>query len=323
MTATEVVRSPAQELAGRIRAEAFRSQVAAALPEGIRPERFVRVAATAILNNPAIAKCDDGSVFRAVLRCAADGLLPDGREAAIVPFKDDATYIPMIGGLRKVAGESGWLLDAHLIYANDRFSWSPAPESIIHAPPPFGQERGEIIGAYAFATHMATGRRIYDEPMTKSDIEKVRSVSKVGTKAGTPWVEWYGEMAKKTAARRCFKKIPLTDLTEVGERIVATVDADIELDPSGYEEIAAATDLPPVDPAALDAEDAGGRPQAASASLAELEAVEITEGDHAGKTLKQVAEGPRGKHWLEWCAGAVDHPQCPEAAAYLEALDAS
>jgi recombination protein RecT len=74
-------------------------QFAAALPKHISVEKFTRVALTAIQNNPDLAvKADRRSLFGACVRLAQDGLLPDGREAAIVMFGDKAQAMPMISG---------------------------------------------------------------------------------------------------------------------------------------------------------------------------------------------------------------------------------
>src|SRR4029077_9162978 len=76
-----------------------------ALPAHIPAERFIRVLMTAVQNNPKLLACNKQSFFNAAMRCAQDGLLPDGREAAIVPFgdnedgqkkSDQASYLPMV-----------------------------------------------------------------------------------------------------------------------------------------------------------------------------------------------------------------------------------
>uniref|UniRef100_UPI00195373C4 recombinase RecT n=1 Tax=Klebsiella aerogenes TaxID=548 RepID=UPI00195373C4 len=46
------------------------------------------------------------------------GLLPDGREGAIVEFSGKAQWMPMIGGLRKKVRNSGEIAtwEAHVVY---------------------------------------------------------------------------------------------------------------------------------------------------------------------------------------------------------------
>ena len=76
-----------------------------ALPKHIPIEKFVRVAETAILSNPSIMDCSKQSVLQSLTKAAQDGLLIDGREAAIVTFNNKgiqtAQYMPMIGGILK------------------------------------------------------------------------------------------------------------------------------------------------------------------------------------------------------------------------------
>lgn len=77
------------------------AQFKAALPAHIPVERFMRVILTAIQNNPALLQVSRKSLFNAAVKAAQDGLLPDSREGAIVPYKDEAQWLPMIAGLRK------------------------------------------------------------------------------------------------------------------------------------------------------------------------------------------------------------------------------
>ena len=61
-------------------------QFAAALPEHITPKRFVRVLMTAVSSQPKLCEANRTSLFSACMSSAQDGLLPDGKEAAIVTF---------------------------------------------------------------------------------------------------------------------------------------------------------------------------------------------------------------------------------------------
>lgn len=230
MATTVAKRTPSQELVGRIRSEDFKNQVALALPAGVSPDRFVRATVTALMQNPDIVKAERESLFQALLRSAQDGLLPDGREAAIVAFGSKAQYLPMVGGLRKVAAKHGFSLAAYVVYEHDAFTYELGLHPrVVHLPPPLGTDRGQPIGAYAVASDED---ETYLEVMDKAEIEKVRSVSRA--KASGPWVDWWPEMARKTVARRLFKSLPLAELDDVGERIVSAVDADVVLD--GYSE---------------------------------------------------------------------------------------
>ena len=74
-----------QKTPGEImRTQVHAIEIADVLPEHITEEKFRRVAMTAINLTPALYKCDRKSLLGALLNAATDGLLPDGREAALV-----------------------------------------------------------------------------------------------------------------------------------------------------------------------------------------------------------------------------------------------
>jgi len=220
MTSQEVVqRTPQQELVARIRSEEFQSQLAIALPGGIRQERFLRGVVTALLDNADLGdpeKVEPASVYTAVLKSAQDGLVPDGREAALVVFGRKAVYLPMIGGFRKIAAESGWTIRTAVVHENDEFSVELGVEpKVRHVPVRPGTDPGDPIAAYAVGAH-GDGRREV-EMMTVDEIEQVRSVSRAKDRG--PWVDWWSRMAEKTVGRRLFAKLPLGDRERI-ERVL-------------------------------------------------------------------------------------------------------
>lgn len=217
-------RSPMQDMVATVRSNEFRDQVAVALPGNVTPERFARVAVTAIQQNPEIITASKASILRSLIRCAQDGLLPDGREAALVKFGSDAVYMPMIGGFRKIAAENGWAIDTQVVYQGDTFSYELGLNpTLSHRPPPLDKERGEKIGAYAVCTH-EDGRKLV-EVMGRAEILKRRDVSK--TKNGPLWTKWEAEAFEKTVGRRAFGKIPLSGSERVA-RVIAAADAEYE-----------------------------------------------------------------------------------------------
>ncbi|RDI73334.1 rect: recombinase, phage RecT family [Gaiella occulta] len=238
-------RDPVAEVCTTIASKEFEAKIVQALPDGVTPARFVRTTLTAIQQNPDVVKGTRQSLYNAVIRCAQDGLLPDGREAALVVFRAKGTdvvqYLPMIGGLRKIAAEYGIKIETAVVYERDKFEWELGFEPrVLHVPPALGEDRGEPIGAYAVATDKL-GRK-YVEVMSRQEIEEVRKVSRAATSEYGPWVKWWAEMARKTVGRRLFKQLPLHDLDERGERVISASDAEISFSPSGLDS------LPHVDP---------------------------------------------------------------------------
>ena len=105
--------------------ERMEPQFKAALP-GIFQPNALRVSAwTAIQNNPDLLKCDRRSLWNAMMRAAQDGLLPDGREGAIVAFKGQTQWMPMVAGIRKKVRNSGEIAtwDVQCVYQLDQFDF--------------------------------------------------------------------------------------------------------------------------------------------------------------------------------------------------------
>lgn len=269
--------SPSQVVISQVRSEDFQAQVAMALPENMPPSRFVRATVTALLQNPELAEVEANSLWAALLKCAQDGLLPDGREAAITAFNDSkvggkvAAYLPMIGGFRKVAGEHGWSLETVVVYQADEFSYELGLDPRIeHRPAPVNSNRGELVAAYAIGRHR-DGRRVI-EVYEASQIAKAKGVAKTDK----VWKQWPAQMWEKTVGKRLFAKLPLDP---ADKRVLSLVDA-AELEPGeaanmlyGPHGTARATELEaPTQPAPPgDAAD-DGQPGGAHEAAAELTA---------------------------------------------------
>lgn len=213
MTTAVAVRDKVKEVCGILDRTEFQQQLREAMPPGLSLERFVRTTKVAIQMQPEIVDTDRASLFRAMVRCAQDGLLPDGREAALVKVKvkgkDCAAYWPMIGGFRKKAAEHGFAIEAHAVYERDLFTYTLGFDPVVtHKPPGLSDDRGELIGAYAVGTRLADGRK-FVEVMGKAEIEAVRATSPSINSEYSPWRKWPAEMYRKTVARRLFKQLPL------------------------------------------------------------------------------------------------------------------
>lgn len=183
-------------------------QFKAALPAHVKPEKFMRVVLTAVGITPALLNADRRSLYSAAMRAAQMGLLPDGREGAIVSFGNAAQFMPMLGGILKTLRNSGELesIDAQIVNRNDRFTYRPGLDPVpVHEPDWFG-DRGEVVGVYCVARMKDGGT--YVEVMSKAQVEKVREVSR--SKNNGPWVQWWDEMARKTVIRRLAKRLPMS-----------------------------------------------------------------------------------------------------------------
>lgn len=183
------------------------------LPATVSYEAFRNAAVVAITDNPAILQCDLTSVFKSIRKLAAAGLVPDGREAAIVPFSGQAQAMPMVYGLIKVARNSGEISSiwAEVVMGEETFKITMVngDRQFSHDYDPMTRT-GEVKGAYAVAK-LKDGT-VEIEAMGFDDIEKRRkaSANQRGPKATGIWEKWYAEMAKKTVIRALVKRLPMS-----------------------------------------------------------------------------------------------------------------
>jgi recombination protein RecT len=179
-----------------------------ALPPHIKPERFISSVMTAVQLNPDLLACERRSLWLACMRCAQDGLLPDGRDAAIVSYKAKAQYLPMYQGLLRKFRNSGqfkWIT-AGIVYDGEVFEhWiDENGEHFKHVPSNDNPDR-KAKRAYALATTKDGGVFIADLSLT--DINKRRAMSQA-SRDDAPWKKWPDEMTKKTALRVLSKLLP-------------------------------------------------------------------------------------------------------------------
>jgi recombination protein RecT len=217
MAATNPTQKPSravvvQEIKGELAKHS--DEMLKTLPAHINRDRFNRIAFTAIAQNPDLADCTRASLFRAIQHAATDGLVLDGREAALAVFNNKgvktATYMPMFQGIIKKARNSGELaaIYAHVVYEQDEFDYLLGDTPRIHHKPALS-DRGNPIGAYAIAKLKGDehneGETVL-EFMNVGEIERIRSVSRA--REGNFWKNWWDEMAKKTVVRRLSKYLP-------------------------------------------------------------------------------------------------------------------
>jgi recombination protein RecT len=280
------------------RAEEYRF----ALPAHIPPERFIRVIQTAVQNNLGLVKCDRASFFNAALRAAQDGLIPDGREGAIVEYRDSkknivlAQWMPMYQGiLKKVrnSGEFKWAT-AQVVYDGDAFEhWvDEGGEHLRHTP---AGESDRPMKVYAVVTTKSGGSFV--EVMTVAQVKKVQAVSRAKSEYG-PWAKWWDEMAKKTVFRRLSKRLPISaDLDDLIRRDDALYDFEsareqsADENPKRIKSISAAFDRfadgPTIDHSATDdVSDLEGAPEPAPKNDGEFD---------GGDDAKPTAAPPAGK----------------------------
>ena len=214
-----------------LKATETQQQIKQLLPPDVPLDRFTTAAIAAITHNADILDCDKQSLYNAVLSCAQDGLLPDGKQAAIVKFNTrvktaqgeqwvkKAQRITMVEGAIHLLGKAGIRAYACSVYANDSIElWNDdSGQHIKHTPVTFG-DRGERIGAYAVGRDK--NGMTWVEAMSMEDLEVPKRATKSKDKDGNlygPWKETPGRMEQKACLHRLSKRIPSAALREDDE----------------------------------------------------------------------------------------------------------
>jgi len=179
---------------------------------GVSVDRFIQVAKQGIQTHKDVAKllnADRKTLYLACQKAASDGLMPDGREGALIVFGTEVVFMPMVQGLIKLARNSGEItnIESAVVYSNDRFSYIMGiDQSPRHEADWFGDDRGEPVGAWALVT-LSSGEKI-PAMLSKHKIMRVASKSKnayqYDCKKGDAWEEWW----KKTAVKNVLKYAP-------------------------------------------------------------------------------------------------------------------
>jgi recombination protein RecT len=243
---TAVGITPATPSAGSNPVAVFRSflerqktQIAAALPSHIPPERMIRLACTEFAKNPLLQKCTSVSVFGSIIQAAQLGLeIGVIGQAYLVPYRNNKTnqhecqLIPGYKGLIALARRSGEVtsIETAIVYANDKFDLVLGIDTTLMHKPELDGERGAPRLVYGVAKFKDGGHHF--EWMAISEVNKIRARSKA--KDSGPWVTDFDQMARKTLIRRMANYLPmsiemaaavtLSDAADKGER--ASMDGE-------------------------------------------------------------------------------------------------
>tara|TARA_Y100000310_G_scaffold248082_1_gene253893 strand:+ start:1516 stop:2436 length:921 start_codon:yes stop_codon:yes gene_type:complete len=195
----------------------MKSQIAAALPQHMTPERMIRVAITAIQTNPDLQECSWRSMLGCVVEASQLGLEPGGviGHAYLVPYNNRKTGYKeaqlMIGykGLIDLARRSGDIgrITAEVVYENDKFVYTKGLDPTLVHEPAMSGDPGDIIAAYATA-QLKDGTIQFHVMPVEEIHKKHRKRSQAAKQKGSPWdtdPEW---MYKKTVLRQLCKLLP-------------------------------------------------------------------------------------------------------------------
>lgn len=201
----------------------YDDRITSYLGDLVSKEKFIQSSIMALEQNPDLGN-NPPELMKAVFQCAKDGLLPDGQEAALVPFGNKITYMPMVKGVIKMITRAVNVktLIHKVVMANDEFEQFTDEDGDHFKHVPARADRGAMEGCYALILTIEGGR--YFLYMDKSEIDKRKSVSK----NQAMWTKWPNEMWEKTVLHKIKKNITGEDGSENEEAEIVEQPVDIK-----------------------------------------------------------------------------------------------
>lgn len=217
----------------------MKGAISRALPAVMTPERFTRIAVSAVSNNPNLAKCTPQSFVGAMMTAAQLGLEPNTPlgQAYLIPYRNhgqlECQFQLGYKGMIDLAYRSGQvsIIQAHTVHENDKFEYALGLEPKLEHVPAKG-DRGDPVYYYAVFRTKDGGYGF----AVMSREEVAAHAAKYSKSYGNgPWKTNFDEMAKKTVLKRALKYAPLksefTKAIASDETIKSGLDEDMSLVP--------------------------------------------------------------------------------------------
>jgi recombination protein RecT len=214
--------------------------LAARLPKGIDPDRFILGILTAIQKSKAnaqpgksLADCDPNSVLLAAYDAAEIGcsLSPALQLGWIIPYGKEAQFQPSYRFFIQKAYETKEVKTfyAEVVYAGDKIERQFAPKrNLFHAIGDGERSKNTAIGAYAFIQF--NDDTVDWEYMTAEQIGRHQKHSKQPN--SLMWTTFWEEAWRKTTVRVLAKRLPLKnrDLEGLVEMVNRDAERDLTID---------------------------------------------------------------------------------------------
>ena len=218
--------------------KALEPEIKRALPNILTPERFTRMALSAINNKPKLAECTPMSFIAALMNAAQLGLEPNTPlgQAYLIPYKNkgvlECQFQLGYRGMIELAyrNERVQSIEAHTVYENDMFEYELGLNPrLVHRPSL--EERGDIRTFYAIFKLDNGGCRF--EVMSKSYVDAYAArYSKAYDTDFSPWKSNYEGMAKKTVIKQLLKYAPMKSDFQKAVSMDGTIKAELSVDMS-------------------------------------------------------------------------------------------
>ena len=208
-------------LINALRSDAFKKELALALPKTLTADRMARVLLTECRKNPALLDCELPSVQSCIMQAAQLGLEPGSAlgHAYLIPFNTkkngewhkECQLIIGYRGMLDLCRRSGQIqsVNAYCVHEGDDFSYQLGLHPDIHHVPAATAKPGAMTYVYAVVQLKDGGTQF--EVMSRAEIEAIRNNSQGYKQAvsnaqkwksdiRSPWATNFEEMARKGLA---------------------------------------------------------------------------------------------------------------------------
>lgn len=193
----------------------YSKEIAKALPSVLTPERFSRMAMTAITKTPKLAECSPQSFIGSLLTAAQLGLEPNTPlgQAYLIPFYNSRKRIYecqfQVGykGMIDLCNRSGEIknIEAHIVYENDEFEFEYGLDSKLKHKPCMS-DKGAPVWVYALY-RLNNGGYGFEVMSVDDCMAHGDKYSKAFN--NSPWQTNPEEMMKKTVLKKVLKYAPV------------------------------------------------------------------------------------------------------------------
>ncbi|MGO5082401.1 recombinase RecT [Oscillospiraceae bacterium LCP25S3_E4] len=193
----------------------YSKEIAKALPSVLTPERFSRMAMTAITKTPKLAECSPQSFIGSLLTAAQLGLEPNTPlgQAYLIPFYNgkkrtyECQFQVGYKGMIDLCNRSGEIknIEAHIVYENDEFEFEYGLDSKLKHKPCMS-DKGAPVWVYALY-RLNNGGYGFEVMSVDDCMAHGEKYSK--TFNNSPWQTNPEEMMKKTVLKKVLKYAPV------------------------------------------------------------------------------------------------------------------
>lgn len=218
--------------------KALEPEIKKALPSVITPERFTRMALSALNTTPKLAECTQMSFLAALMNAAQLGLEPNTPlgQAYLIPYNNkgklECQFQIGYKGMIDLAyrSDSVQTVQAEAVYEKDFFDYELGLNTkIVHKP--VLKDRGDVIAFYAIFKLNNGGYGF--SVMSKEDVDQYASQysKSFGSSLG-PWKNNYESMAKKTVIKQALKYAPIKVDFQKALTMDETIKTELSIDMS-------------------------------------------------------------------------------------------